>query len=37
MESSKEIKNEILELAKSKEGEFILRKYSSKLDTSTLL
>jgi hypothetical protein len=37
VESLKEIKSEILELVKSKEGEFILRKYSSKIDTEMLM
>lgn len=37
LEDSKEIKREILDIAKSKEGEFILRKYSSKIDTEILM
>lgn len=37
LEDSKEIKREILDIAKSKEGEFILRKYSSKIDTEILI
>lgn len=32
-EGSYEVKADFLELVKSKEGEFIMRKFSSKLDT----
>lgn len=37
LDNSGELKNDLIELTKSKEGEFVLRKYASKLDTVKLL